>query len=108
VCKALGWVGVGVKSIRACSRWEVKEHKEHCKAAKNLDSKYNHTPVDENDPVKSAQLSFGPVAGKYEGSLLAASESCLLDPMAFVRFIPFSRALSYVDRYDDKAPKEAS
>ena len=32
----------------------VKVHKENCKAAKDLDSKYHHTPDDENGPVKSA------------------------------------------------------
>ena len=39
-------------------------HEEYCKAAKDLDSKYHNTPDDEIGPVKSALLSFGPVAGK--------------------------------------------
>jgi len=43
--------------------------KELCKAA-DLDSKYHHTPDDENCPVKSALLSFGHVMGKYEGTIL--------------------------------------
>jgi len=37
---------------------------------KDLDSKYHHTPDDEIGPVKSALLSFGPVAGKHEGTVL--------------------------------------
>ena len=60
-----------------------------CKAAKDLKSKYHHTPVDEIGPVKSALLSFGPVAGKYEGMVLglgiSVSESCLPDSMTFAR-----------------------
>ena len=36
-------------------------HTEYYKAAKDLDRKYHNTPDDENDPVKSALLSFGPV-----------------------------------------------
>ena len=39
----------------------VKVHKEHCKAAKDRDSRYQHTPDDELGPVKSALLSFGRV-----------------------------------------------
>jgi len=51
-------------------------HKEYCKAAKNPDSKYRHTPEDEIGPVKSALLSFGPVAGKYEGMVLGLGIGC--------------------------------
>ena len=51
-------------------------HKGYCKAAKNLDSKYHDTPDDWNGPVKSALLSFGPVASKYEGIVLGLGIGC--------------------------------
>ena len=50
----------------------VKVHKEYCKAAKDLDGKYHHTPDDKIGSVKAALLSFGPVAGKHEGKVLGA------------------------------------
>jgi len=97
--------------LKPIDRRAVKVHKEDCKAAKDLDSNYHHTPVNENGPVKSALSSFGTVAGKYEarfsGSASAASESYLLDSMTSWTFIERNCAVSYVDRYDDKSPKEA-
>jgi len=57
-------------------RRAIKVRKEYCKAAKDLDSKYNHNPDDEIGPVKSALLSFGPVAGKYEGTVLVLGIGC--------------------------------
>ena len=75
--------------LKPIDRRAVKVHKEYCKAAKDLDSKYHHTPDNEIGPVKSALLSFGPVAGKHNGTVLgsasAVSESCLLDSMTFAR-----------------------
>jgi len=89
----------------------VKVYKEYFKAAKDLDSKYYHTPDDEIGPVKSALLSFGPVAGKYEGTVLGLGIGCFGELPAGFRdapsFIARNRALSYMDRYDDKSPKEA-
>jgi len=86
-------------------------HKEYCKAAKDLDSKYHHTPDGEIGPVKSALLSFGPVAGKYEGTVLGLGIGCFGELSAgfndVCTFIARNRAVSYVDRYDDKSPKEA-
>jgi len=89
----------------------IKVHKEYCKAAKDLDSKYHHTPDDEVGPVKSALLLFRPVAGKYEGTVLWHGIGCFGELTAgFIgvrTFIARNRALSYMDRYDDKSPKEA-
>ena len=51
-------------------------HKEYYKAAKDLESKHNHIPSDENGPVKSALLSFGPTAGKYEETVLGLGIGC--------------------------------
>jgi len=61
-------------------------------------------------------MSFGPVAGKYEGTVLGLGIGCLGElPARFnnVRtFIARSRAVSlstseYVERCDDMSPKEA-
>ena len=86
-------------------------HKEHFKAAKDLDSKYHHTPDDETGPVKYALLSFGPVAGKYEGTALGLSIGCSEELFVgfngVCTFIARNRALSYVDRYVDKTLKKA-
>ena len=86
-------------------------HKEYCKPVKNLDSKYHHTPDDENGPVKIAPLSFGPVAGKFEGTVLGLGIGCFSELSAgfndVCTFIARNLAVSYVDRYDDKPPKEA-
>jgi len=86
-------------------------HKEYCKAAKDLDSKYHHIPDDEIGPVKSALLSFGPVAGKYDGTVLGLGIGCFGELSAgfngACKFIAHNRAVSYVDCYDDKSPKEA-
>jgi len=55
---------------------------------KNAKSKF---PSDvKHGPVESALLSFGPVSGKHEGTVLvlgasAASESCLQDPVVSAR-----------------------
>jgi len=54
----------------------VKVHEEYCKAVKDLDSKYHNTPDDELGPAKSAFLSFGPVAGKYEGTVFGLGLGC--------------------------------
>ena len=51
-------------------------HKEYCKAAKDLVSKYYRTPDDKNGPVKSALLSFMPEACKYEGMVFGLCISC--------------------------------
>ena len=76
--------------------------KEYFKAAKDLDNKYHHTSDDEIGPVKSALLSFGPVAGKYEGAVLGLGIGCFGElPAGFndvYTFIARSRAVSYVDR----------
>ena len=86
-------------------------HKAYCKAAKDLESKYLHTPDDEIGPVKSALLSFGPVGGKYEGTVFGLGIGCFESLSAgfngVFRFIARNRALSYVDRYNEKSPKEA-
>ena len=59
----------------------------------------------------SGSLSFGPVAGKYEGTVLGLGISCFgkLFPgfNNACTFIARNRAVSYVDRYDAKSPKEA-
>jgi len=97
--------------LKPIDRRAVKVHKEYCKAAKDLDSKYHHTPDGEIGPVKSALLSFGPVAGKYEGTVLGLGIGCFGELSAgfndVCTFIARNRAVSYVDRYDDKSPKEA-
>ena len=49
--------------FKPIDRRAVKVHKAHCKAAKDLESKYHRTPDDEIGPVKFALFSFGPVAG---------------------------------------------
>ena len=80
------------------------KEQEHCKAAKDLDSKYNHTPDNKTGPVKSALLSFGPVAGKHEGTVLGLGIGCFGElPAGFnyvCTFIARNRAVSYMDRYD--------
>jgi len=56
-------------------------------------------------------LSFGPVAGKYEGTVFGLGIGCFGELSAgfndFCTFIALNRAVSYMDRYDDKSPKEA-
>jgi len=76
--------------LKPINRRAIKVHKAYCKAAKDLDSKHNNTPDDEICPVLSALLSFGPVAGKYEGTVIGLgvgcfNESCLMDSMMFAR-----------------------
>jgi len=97
--------------LKPIDRQAAKVHKAYCKAAKDLYSKYHRTPDDEIHPVKSALLSFGPVAGKYEGTVLGLGNGCFGElPAVFndvCAFIARNRAVSYVDRYDDKPPKEA-
>jgi len=48
-------------------------------------------PDDKLGPVKSALLSFGPVAGKYEGAVLGLGIGCfgelLLDSMKSARLL---------------------
>ena len=82
-----------------------------CKAAKDLKSKYHHTPDDEIGPVKSALLSFRPVAGKYEGTVLGLGIGCFGELSAGINgactFIARNRAVFHVDRYEEKPPKEA-
>jgi len=51
-------------------------HKEYCKAVKDLDSGTTILRDDKNGPVQSALLSFGPVAGKYEGAVLGLGIGC--------------------------------
>jgi len=97
--------------LKLIDRRAVKVHKENCKAAKDLDSKYHSTPDDEIGLVKSAVLPFGPVACKYEGAVLGFGIGCFGELPArsngVCTFISRSRAVSYMDRYDDKSPKEA-
>ena len=86
-------------------------HKGYCKAAKDLNNKYRHTPDDEIGPVKSSFLSFGPVAGKHEGTVLGLGIGCFGELSAgfngVCTFIARNRSGSYMDRYDDKSPKVA-
>jgi len=97
--------------LKPIDRQAVEVHKAYCKAAKDLDSKYHHTPDDEIGPVKSALLSFGPVAGKYKGTALGLGIGCFKELSAgfdgVCTFIAPNRAVSYVDRYDEKSPKVA-
>ena len=76
-------------------------------AARDLDSKYNHTPDDEIGPVRYAFLLFGPVAGKHEGSVLGLGIGCFGELSAgfndVCTFIARNRAVTYMDRYDDKS-----
>ena len=71
----------------------------------------HHSPDDNIGPVKSALLSFGPVASKYKGTVLWLCIGCFGELSAGLNdvcmFIERYRAVSYVDRYDDKSPKEA-
>ena len=75
-------------------------HKEHCKAAKDLDSNYNRTPDNEIGPFKYALLSFEPTAGKYEGTALGLGIGCFGElPAGFndvCTFIARNRTASYV------------
>ena len=70
----------------------------------------HHTPDDDIGPVKSALLSFGPVAGKHEGTVLGLGIGCFGELSAgfndVCAFIARNRAVSYVDRFDDMLPKE--
>jgi len=95
--------------LKPIDRRAVKVHKEYCKAAKDLDSKYHHTPDDEIGPVKSALLSFGPVAGKYEGTVFGLRVGCFEELSAGFNgactFIARNRAVSYMDRYDESRPR---
>ena len=97
--------------LKPIDRRAVKVHKAHCKAVKDLESKYHHTPDYEIGPFESALLSFGPVAGKYEGTILGLGIGCFGELSAGLNdiytFIARNRAASYVDRYDEKSPKEA-
>ena len=73
--------------------------------------KHHHTPDDKNGPAKSALLSFGPVADKYESTVPWLGIGCFGELYAgfngVCMSIARSRAVSYVGRYDDKSPKEA-
>ena len=66
--------------LKPIDRQAVEVHKKYCEATKDLDSKHRRAPDDENCPVKSALLSFGPVwrantRTRFSGSASAASES---------------------------------
>ena len=93
--------------LKPIDRRAVKAHKAYCKAG----SKYHHYPDDEIGPFKSVLLSFGPVAGKYEGSALGLGIGCFGGLSAgfngVCTIIARIRAVSYVDRFDDKSPKKA-
>jgi hypothetical protein len=60
-------------------------------------------------------LSFGPVAGKYESTVLGLGFGCFGElsrcwvqwDNGVCTFIARNLAVSYVGRYDDKSPKEA-
>jgi len=97
--------------LKPFDRRAVKVDKAYCKAAKDLDSKYHHTPDDEVGPVKSALLSLGPVADKYEGTVLGLGIGCFGELFAgfndVFTFIARNRAVSCVGRYDEKSPIEA-
>jgi len=97
--------------LKPIDRRVVKAHEAYCKAAKDLNSKYHHNLDDEIGPVKSALLSFGPVAGKHEGTVLGLGIGCFVKlPAGFndvCTFIARNCAVSYVDCYDDYLPKEA-
>ena len=86
-------------------------HKAYCKAAKDLDSKYHHTPDDEIGPVKSALLSIRPEAGKYEGTVLGLGIGCFGELSAgfndVCTFIARNRVVSYMHRYDASCPRSA-
>ena len=75
--------------LKPIDRRAVKVHKDYCKAAKDLDSKYHHTPDNDIGPVKSALLSFelwrASTRARLSGSASAVLESCLLDSMTFER-----------------------
>jgi len=79
--------------------------------AKDLDSKYHYTSDDDIGPVKSALLSFGPVAGKYKDTARGLGIGCSGELSAgfndVYTFIARSHAVSYLDRYDGKSSKEA-
>ena len=51
------------------------------------------------------------MAGKYEGTVLGLGIGCFVElPAGFnyvITFIARNRVASYMDRYDDKSPKEA-
>ena len=70
-------LGIGESSGRASfrakqfDRQAIKVHKEYCKAANDLNSKYHHNPSGKN-----ALLSFGPVAGKFEGAAIWLGIGC--------------------------------
>ena len=54
-------------------------------------------------------MSFGPAAGKYEGTVLGLGIGFFGELSARFNyvFIARSSAVSYMGRYDDKLPKEA-
>ena len=73
---------------------------------KYFDSKHHHNLDNENGPVKSALLSFGLVAGKYEGTVLGLGIGCFGELSAGFNVCPVIARTS-VGRYDEKLPKEA-
>jgi len=93
-----------IRQLRCTRRTAVRQ------SAMDLDSKYHHTPDEQIGPVNSALLSFGPVAGKCESTVLGLGIGCFGEFSAgfndVLAFIARNRAVSYVDRYDDKFPKE--
>ena len=70
-----------------------------------------HNPDNENGSVKSDLSSFGPVAGEYKGTALGLGIGCFGElPVGsnyVCKLIARSREVSYMNRYDDKSPKEA-
>ena len=74
-------------------------------------SRVTGVDYDEIGPIKYAFLSFGPVAGKHEGTVLGLGIGCFGElPAGFndvCTSIARNRAVSYMGRYDDKSPKEA-
>jgi len=65
-----------IRPVKPIDRRAVEVQKAYCKAAKDLDSKYHHTPNGKIGPVKSSLLSFEPAAGKYEGTVLGLGSGC--------------------------------
>jgi hypothetical protein len=51
-------------------------HKEHCKIAKDLNSRYLNTPDDNIGPIVSALTSIGPAAGKRKSTVLGLGIGC--------------------------------
>jgi len=93
-------------------RRAAKLHKAHCKAAKDLDSKHHNSPDGKIARLARSNMLFCRL-GLWLAStrVLGLGIGCLGELSAgfsnACTFVARSHVVSYLDRYDDKSPKEA-